>query len=530
MNVAQVRWPEAINFMAEDNLASTLEQTEPRLERMAPVGVLTRARERLSSLDVAQQVLLVILLIYVAKQAATVAIFPPFSGHDELAHYAYIQTVATEHRVPIIPDLEELRVAVAAQQKDLPGDYFPDELYKYCRYALDWDWCNESRWKDNPVHAVTASGEVWPWGWQYVANHPPLYHILMAPVYWATDNQSPAFQQYALRAAAIPIGIFIVVLAYLLATILFPGDLFLAISVPAFVAFQPQISYEAAMVNNDILGIAMVSLMLYLTVRGLRDRFPWRLTVLLGVVLGLGLLTKSTTVVAIPGLLLALIFGLGWRNVRAWMPRGGAIAAVGALVASPWYIFLWRTYGNLSGLDQIAALQWRWTYRDGDAPSIFAELFNVDFAGMRWRETWGEFGWRLIHLDTWLLIVIGIPCLIALAGLGYYGWVAWRRASKAPEKYAAIYRPTTWQIVALLVLLLTCAIAYGAVLQFGLRFRLTQARYFFPAINAAALLLMLGLRALVPERALRYAPFVLIASLVVLNGIIYAGYVIPYDY
>jgi 4-amino-4-deoxy-L-arabinose transferase-like glycosyltransferase len=247
-------------------------------------------------------------------------------------------------------------------------------------------------------------------------------------------------------------------------------------------------------------------------------------------VLGFGLLAKSTTVVVIPGLVVAVVFGVGWRNVRAWMMRGGALAATAALVASPWYIFLWRTYGNLSGLDQIAALQWRWTYEKGEGPSIFDELFNARFVGWRWRETWGEFGWRLIHLDRSLLIVIGTPCLIALFGLVYYGWVVWRRAPGASETFSTIYTPAKWQVISLLVLFLTCITAYGGVLQFGLRFQLTQARYFFPAINAAALLLMLGFRTLVPERALRYAPFALIATLILLNGVIYVQYVIPYEY
>jgi 4-amino-4-deoxy-L-arabinose transferase-like glycosyltransferase len=519
-----------IAFMAEENLASTLEQHEPRVEPFARIGVLDRVRGRFSSLGIAQQVLLAILLIYVAKQAATVAIFPPFSGHDELAHYAYIRTVATEHRVPTVPDLDEFQRAAAAQAKDLPGDYCPAVLYKYCRFALDWNYCQEARWANNPPYIVTIGGENYPWGWQYVANHPPLYHLLMAPVYLATKHESPSFQLYTIRAAAIPIGILIVVLAYLLATTLFPGDLFLAIAVPAFVAFQPQISYEAAMVNNDILGIALVSLVLYLTVLGLRDRFPWPLTIVLGLALGLGLLAKSTTLVVIPGVAIALVFAIGWRNVRTWLARGGVLASIAALVASPWYIFLYRTYGNFSGLDQIATLQWAWTYKDGEGPSIRDELFNADFAGMRWRETWGEFGWRLIHLDTSLLIVIGISCVVALFGLVYYAWVACRRARYAATGPLSIFTPARWQVVSLVVLLLTCVVAYYGVLQFGLRFRLTQARYFFPAINAAALLLMLGLRALVPERVLRYAPFVLIAALVLLNTVIYVQYVIPYDY
>ena len=48
---------------------------------------------------------------------------------------------------------------------------------------------------------------------------------------------------------------------------------------PAFVAFQPQISYESSMLNNDIMAIAFTSVVLYLVVVGIKKRFPiwnWR--------------------------------------------------------------------------------------------------------------------------------------------------------------------------------------------------------------------------------------------------------------
>ena len=64
----------------------------------------------------------------------------------------------------------------------------------------------------------------------------------------------------------------------------------------------------------------------------------------------------------------------------------------------------------------------------------------------------------------------------------------------------------------------------------SLCFSLTQARYFFPAINAFAFLLMLGLRAVLPVGARRYGQAVVVAALVVLTIIIYTQYVIPYWY
>ncbi len=70
--------------------------------------------------------------------------------------------------------------------------------------------------------------------------------------------------------------------------------------------------------------------------------------------------------------------------------------------------------------------------------------------------------------------------------------------------------------------------AYLAVLQFGTRFALTQARYYFPAINAAALLLMLGLRTLIPRSYHAIGQGVVFAAMVLLNVLIFTQYVVPH--
>ena len=80
----------------------------------------------------------VLLILFFAKQVFNVLVFPPFTGHDEVAHFAYIRTVADEHRIPVIPDLAEWRAAWAANKTTYPGDYMPLDLYKYQRYVLDW--------------------------------------------------------------------------------------------------------------------------------------------------------------------------------------------------------------------------------------------------------------------------------------------------------------------------------------------------------------------------------------------------------
>jgi 4-amino-4-deoxy-L-arabinose transferase-like glycosyltransferase len=359
-------------------------------------------------------------------------------------------------------------------------------------------------------------------GLQYAANHPPLYYLMLTPLYWLTDQQSAAVQQFLLRLGAIPFGMATVVLAYLLARALFPGDGFLGVTVPSFIAFQPQISYEAAMVNNDIVAIALFSLILYLLTTGLRDRFPRRTCLLIGVAFGLAMLTKGTSQIAAPIIGVAIVIGTGWRDVRGWVTRGLLAAVPAALLVAPWYVFLYRTYGNLSGLPQIERIQW-WNRPAG---GFFELLIDRDFVFMRFKETWGEFGWRLIHFDTVMHWAIALPLIVAFGGVVQYALTAGRATTDPADD--PVMRPARWQVWGLLVLAITCAVAYLAVVQFGTRFLLTQARYYFPAMNAAALLLMLGMRTLIPRSYHPYGQAAIVGGLLLLNLMIFTQYVIPY--
>jgi hypothetical protein len=508
---------------------------EPAFGSPARARSVWRARLDVRAWPVARQFLLALVVVYLAKQAINVFVFPPFSGHDEVAHYAYIQTVATEHRVPVLPDDEKWR-ASGETNVEPPGDFLPDELYKYCQYVLGWQGTNvcetdNPSYLADPPHVRNYSMGVGPQlvGYQYDANHPPLYYILMTPLYWLTQGASPVTQLYVFRAAAIPFGLLTVVLAYLMVRAIFPGDAFLSVTVPAFVAFQPQISYEAAMVNNDILCIALYSWVLYLLIVGIRDRFPTKICVQTGFAFGLALLAKGTSMTAAPLIAAAIVLGVGLPNVRAWIGKGALTAGAAAALAWPWYVFLYRTYGNFDAFDQISALQWfnYWTPTGRQYPSFMDLFWNKSFAEMRWKETWGMFGWRRLPLDGGLLWAIAIPCLAGVVGLLVYaasaGGVARRRV--AADR---VMRPSRWQVYGLLLLLLTAVVAYLAIIQFGLRFALTQARYYFPAVNAVAVLLMLGLRTLIPRGWHRYAQAAVLVALVVMNLIIYTQYVVPY--
>jgi 4-amino-4-deoxy-L-arabinose transferase-like glycosyltransferase len=493
--------------------------------------------------DRARRFLHLLLILYFIKQLFIAFVMPAFTGHDEVAHFQYIRTVATEFRIPVIPDLDYWRANRQSEGTKAGGDFFDADLYPYARYVLDWftyspDSSLYQTYLSNPIHAVTfpdfrsgANRASWPNGWQYAANHPPLYYVISAPVYKATTWMSLENQMMVLRLIAIPFGALAVAGTWLMARYLFPASGFLAITASSIVAFQPQISYEAAMINNDVLVIGLGTLLMALLLRGMRFGYSRRLVVTLGLLFGFMLLSKGSALVFAVPIALMMIAGIGWRNPRAWLPRGVAVAAIGFLTAAPWYVYLYRQYGNFSGLDQIAALQYAWTYEQGmTPPDLWDDLiWNERFALMRWNETWGEFGWRLIPLTDTMLWVIGVPALVFLAGFLAWsiGLVVKRRRS---SQRGGINNPETWQRWAVGALFLTCVVGYAAVIQFGMRFSLTQARYFFPMIPAASVLLMIGLHTLTAGKARIYAQVMMVAAMLALNIYIYSAYVLPYWY
>jgi 4-amino-4-deoxy-L-arabinose transferase-like glycosyltransferase len=470
----------------------------------------------------AHRFLAVLMLLFMARGVITTFVFPPFSGHDEVAHFAYLDFLSTEGELPIIPDLDDWRAEFADTNDQLAHDHIPPELYPFCEYVTKdwWRGCGDSG--SNPSYAVKypdPGGLVYyPSGWIYTANHPPLYYLTMLPVYWLSSAGSVETQLYALRLAAIPFGLVAIFFTFMTARVVFPGDRFIATLAPAFVGLQPQLGYEAAMLNNDIAAIALTTIVFYLLALGLRRRFPWRICVLTGLVFGLAMLVKNTSAVSGVVIAVAMILGIGVRNWRVWVGKGLATATIAGLVIWPWYLYMWHTYRSLTALDRISELQERWNYGGADPPSVWSQLTDARFAWDRWGETWGEFGWRKIPLDDSLLRLIFLGCALGIIGLAIWTVRSFsgRFGGDSPARNTVS------------ILFLSCVVSYYAVLQFGTTFSLTQARYYFPAFGAVAILLALGYRTLVPQRMHASAIAFLFLAMVIVNFVIYSEYVIPY--
>ena len=62
----------------------------------------------------------ILLALFIAKGVIVTFAHTPFSGHDEVMHYAYLEYVATDHRLPVIPVLSDWQDADAEGEPEEP--------------------------------------------------------------------------------------------------------------------------------------------------------------------------------------------------------------------------------------------------------------------------------------------------------------------------------------------------------------------------------------------------------------------------
>jgi 4-amino-4-deoxy-L-arabinose transferase-like glycosyltransferase len=292
------------------------------------------------------------------------------------------------------------------------------------------------------------------------------------------------------------------------------------------VAFNPQFLFVAALVTNDALLAALSALLLWLVVRNEERRksgtteetrrldfYLLRRSIILGVVLGLALLTKQSAIILIPVGLLALVVWHGDERIR---PAIGGIGSrtglasraryahpltrspvyplsllnvalaivVMALVAGWWYARNQRLYGDLFGL---AAFRGEFATQPFQISSPAAWIAAL---GQLHASFWARFGWMNVFPPAWVLWLFGAIELLALGGLVRLAVRMWQadRSSADDRRSSTVGH---WALLAL------PALALAWMVSFAITAGLVawQGRLLFPALPAIAILMARGLAA-----------------------------------
>jgi hypothetical protein len=451
---------------------------------------------------------------------------PIFEAGDELWHYPFVQHLATGHSLPIQdpnvktlweqeggqPPLYYVISALATfwiDTSDLPERLW---LNPEARIGIPLDFGN----KNMVVH---TSAENFPWTGTTLAVHliRLLSIILSTITVWLTYLFALEISSVIARSEATKqsssSGLEIASDEKRPRNTCTARkcrcDMLFAAFAAAIVAFNPMFLFISASVNNDNLATMLATLSLLLLTRLITRGATMRQFIILGIVLGLGGLTKISNL----GLLVVAAFVFAYLLWKEWIGRGRArtsaekndlsafirvhlrpiilgslvSAALVVLIAFWWYVRNWIHYGDL-----LAFNVWVQIAGGRPTPVTLASLLG-EFQGFR-ISFWGNFGGVNIIAPDWVYTVLDTFTIVALVGL----LVGWMRR-QLPGLLAL---PTLWIVF----------IAISLVRWTWLTMA-SQGRLIFPAISAVVVLIAWGIfsiqNSVVSNQKLRFTHYVL---------------------
>jgi 4-amino-4-deoxy-L-arabinose transferase-like glycosyltransferase len=375
------------------------------------------------------RVAIAVFLVALLNGLAWSLLTPPFQVPDEPSHFAYAQQLAeTGHRAgrPGRPESssEQTEAMTAMGTFGIIGR----PLVRPPATHAASDRANQAisraandAPRDNGGGLSTASSQ------------PALYYALEAVPYTAFTWASLPERLGAMRVLSALMFAVSAALCGLLAAELLPGRRWVPVVAGLAIALSPYTAFVASGVNPDALLLLMGTALLFVVVRALRRGLTRARAIALGLLVGLGVLTKLTFLAFLPGAVLALAVLL-WRDRRE-VGNTVAVAAL-AVVAGVAPLVVYAAYAAISGggLKTVGG--------GGTAPLPADQIkpFNArEFASYIWQlylprfhfqvdqlgfsapyEIWikgfaGRFGWLDFQVPEWIVRIARDVIFVGLA-------------------------------------------------------------------------------------------------------------------
>ena len=405
----------------------------------------------------------------------------PWMGEDEPFHLENAALVARGHLVGKGPgfSFEEVREAPLSHLQARRSGYgddlgeiaeVEDGILASMRETGFWrrvDWASRDEHPRSFDALEVGSG---------ASHQPRLYYALLAPFLALAPEDAPLVQLHVARGISLLLFVGTVLFAYGAARRALPrgpGAMLAGLGV----ALWPMSARMAAVVNNDVLARFLVAAAFYVAARWIasppqealeprEDRArPWAAPALLVVASALAVFTKPTgaTAVLVAGLALLLHPAASRRLVQTLL----SLLALGAVLGAGALSYFAQHHPGL-----LLGLEGNWArFKQGIVPTNLAELCGTLVGRYHWESRGPRpdpsepVGWALL-------------ALLAVGGIALARRPAWTSRRVLVLAWGAS--------LAQLLLVLTRGVGKG--------------RYLMPAAPALAILVVVGLLVLVPER------------------------------
>jgi hypothetical protein len=345
---------------------------------------------------------IMLLLVFTLSVRLYAWALPAFEGPDEPEHFAYVLKIRQEGTLPHPPTDTYSDIGQEAAQPPL---YYAVVAGYSLLLPLEGE--------------LTAKPERNPWQGSaplpIVGDNRNVIMMNRGQHALSPGEEATAQANEWMRWASLPFGWLTLLGIYWAGLALFEQRRALLACI--VVGFNPQVLQSAAVLGNDVGTLAFGACIL----AGALAVYPrWqnrRRVFGVGVIMGLGALTKvsSLTLWSIPVLMICLgwwqntpkIERFSWRGWRSLLEAEAILITTAAFIGGWWYVRAWWLFDDPFGLDPHRASTW------GTTEAVpLGVLVEYTPEILQW--TWVNLGWRGILAPDWGYV---LPLLIVLMGL-----------------------------------------------------------------------------------------------------------------
>lgn len=470
------------------------------------------------------------LVVYLALGVTYALVLPLGQAPDEPAHFQYALFIA-EHRR--LPDIRVDEVGYEGYQAPL--------YYTLCAAVGKLAMIGAPDDPQPIPAALQASDE------QILSRLPRYPTVREGQHELALDalKQAHAFTVaerrawLAMRLFTVLLGGIGVFLCYRIIFLLFPQRPWIAATAVAGMATLPMYTHICASVSNDPPTVVAVGLMLLLSLLILREGPTVGRCALLGLAMGIGMLTKDSANAALPAVLLAVVWSVGRRyepkpaetaltdlarrigavNWRLAAMRIAVVLGSAAIVAGWWYGRNTLLYGSPTHFPANPDKQVPWQTYLGYPEAIW-QVLSIALP-MLFRNFWAGFAWTNIAVAPWIYwLLLGVKVTAIPGQALLIGDVVARRLG-----WSVFQRRGFWILFIAKTLLTLAVVWYILLIDMGGG---SQGRYLFPALPAIMLLWAIGIGRVLPESWHRAVPFVAGGALLLFSLYCLIGVIAPF--
>ena len=400
-----------------------------------------------------------ILIFYVIFGLAYTVSTPVFEANDELWHFGVVQYIRETGELPI--QQFDGTDTIYKQHGSQPPLYYALMALLSSPFSID----DVDDYRALNPHVTD--------------NQPDSYgnkNIVLR------DDSLPMFEGTGLaviliRVIGLALGILTIVVVYEIGKYIAPQRPTVAIVAAAITGLNPMFIFVSSSVNNDVLAMALNSLIVLLLLRTLRDGFNLRYSIIIALVLALTCVTKLTSIVLVP-----VVLGLGYFNYRKTHDRQGTlfyfftVVVFFALFAGWWYVRNVQLYSEPFGMMTMANIA-------GPRGMTFSPLtLLTEFQQFR-MSYWGLFGAMNIQISPIFYMLADLMSFFSLIGIVFLVLQLLAISDFAYARY---------ELTNLMVLISALILVWLGVLYWSTLTDASQGRVMFPLIAVISPLIAVG--------------------------------------